>query len=190
MSALGQKRTYALQQPMSALPPIATAKANSRKRSFRFIPKADMCSAKCNVCFTPIADIGRLFDHLVGDGEQLVRHGEAERLRRLHVQRHLELDRQLNRKLRWIGATENPIDVGRGAANYIAHVRSIRQEAAVLDIEGVAIHSGHVVPRRQRNDRRPMVDRKDTRRHDEPAARLAAEPGYDGFDIRVAMNDR
>jgi hypothetical protein len=27
----------------------------------------------------------------------------------------------LNRKLRWIGATENPIDVGRGAANYIAH---------------------------------------------------------------------
>jgi len=63
----------------------------------------------------------RLFDHLVGNGEQLVRHGEAERLRRLHVQRHLELDRQLNRKLRWIGATENPIDVGRGAANYIAH---------------------------------------------------------------------
>ena len=30
-SALGQKRTYAAQQVMSALPPIATAKANFRK---------------------------------------------------------------------------------------------------------------------------------------------------------------
>jgi len=33
MSALGQKRTYAVQQSMSALPPKATAKADSRKRS-------------------------------------------------------------------------------------------------------------------------------------------------------------
>jgi hypothetical protein len=32
MSALGQKRTYAVQNGMSALPPIATAKADSRKR--------------------------------------------------------------------------------------------------------------------------------------------------------------
>src|SRR5262245_24894537 len=41
MSALGQKRTHAAQQRMSALPPIATAKA----------------------------DIAALFDHLVGAGE-------------------------------------------------------------------------------------------------------------------------
>jgi hypothetical protein len=33
MSALGQKRTYAVHQAMSALPPIATAKADSRNRS-------------------------------------------------------------------------------------------------------------------------------------------------------------
>src|SRR5262249_32768168 len=33
MSALGQKQTYAVQKPMSAVPPIATAKADSRKRS-------------------------------------------------------------------------------------------------------------------------------------------------------------
>jgi len=32
MFALGQKQTYALQQAMSALPPIATAKAKFRKR--------------------------------------------------------------------------------------------------------------------------------------------------------------
>ena len=40
MSALGQKQTCALHQPMSALP-----------------PKADMCSAARYVRFVPIADI-------------------------------------------------------------------------------------------------------------------------------------
>jgi len=40
MSALGQKRTHALHQPMSALP-----------------PKADICSALSDVRFGPKADI-------------------------------------------------------------------------------------------------------------------------------------
>jgi hypothetical protein len=40
MSALGQKQTYAVQKPMSALP-----------------PKADMCAALVHVCFGPIADM-------------------------------------------------------------------------------------------------------------------------------------
>jgi hypothetical protein len=35
MSALGQKPTYALQQGMSALPPIATAKANNDRAENR-----------------------------------------------------------------------------------------------------------------------------------------------------------
>ena len=44
MSALGQKRTFALQNVMSALP-----------------PKADMCAATRHVRFVPIADIARLY---------------------------------------------------------------------------------------------------------------------------------
>jgi hypothetical protein len=40
MSALGQKQTFAVQKRMSALPPIA-----------------DMCSAKKDVRFVPIADM-------------------------------------------------------------------------------------------------------------------------------------
>jgi hypothetical protein len=40
MSALGQKRTYAVQQSMSALPPIATAKADFRKRSCPLNPES------------------------------------------------------------------------------------------------------------------------------------------------------
>ena len=42
MSALGQKRTFAVQKGMSALP-----------------PKADMCGATRDVRFVPIADINR-----------------------------------------------------------------------------------------------------------------------------------
>jgi len=39
MSALGHKQTYAVQQPMSALPPIATTKADFRKTSCLLYPQ-------------------------------------------------------------------------------------------------------------------------------------------------------
>ena len=43
MSALGQKQTFAVHQPMSALP-----------------PKADMCSALAHFRFVPKADIATI----------------------------------------------------------------------------------------------------------------------------------
>jgi len=61
MSALGQKPTYALQQVMSALHPIATAKAKFRKMAMSALPpKADMCGAMAHVRYGPKADIARL----------------------------------------------------------------------------------------------------------------------------------
>jgi hypothetical protein len=63
MSALGHKRTRAPQYVVSALLPIATAKADMPQMVMSaFHPKADMCSALAHVCFGPIADIGRHFD--------------------------------------------------------------------------------------------------------------------------------
>ena len=50
MSALGQKQTFAAQQPMSALH-----------------PKADMCGAKRDVRLVPIADIDRSITPTVSD---------------------------------------------------------------------------------------------------------------------------
>jgi len=44
MSALGQKQTYAVQQVMSALPPIATAKADIRTRSCPLYPRKRTCA--------------------------------------------------------------------------------------------------------------------------------------------------
>jgi hypothetical protein len=58
MSALGQKQTYALQHAMSALAPIATAKADMPQMVISALPpKADMCGANRHVCFGPKADI-------------------------------------------------------------------------------------------------------------------------------------
>jgi hypothetical protein len=49
MSALGQKQTYAPQNRMSALPPIATAKAKFRKRPCLLYPRKRTCAAQTSV---------------------------------------------------------------------------------------------------------------------------------------------
>ena len=70
MSALGQKQTFAVQQVMSALPLLATA-------------KADVCGANRQVCFGPTADISEsLFNHFVGGDDQRRWKADANRFRR------------------------------------------------------------------------------------------------------------
>jgi hypothetical protein len=62
MSALGHKRTFAVQNGMSALP-----------------PKADMCGALVHVRFVPIADIRpHSIDQFISAAEQRIRHRKAE----------------------------------------------------------------------------------------------------------------
>ena len=69
MSALGQKQTFRSAIVMSALP-----------------LEADMCGAKAKVRFVPRADIGTLFDHLVGARRcNGAGHVQAERLGGLQV---------------------------------------------------------------------------------------------------------
>jgi hypothetical protein len=43
-SALGHKETFALQNVMSALPPIATAKADLRKNAISALPRKRTCA--------------------------------------------------------------------------------------------------------------------------------------------------
>ena len=67
MSALGHKRTYAVQKAMSALP-----------------PKSGHVQCTSHVCFVPIADIA-LLDHFVGPGKYCWRNCETECLRGLEI---------------------------------------------------------------------------------------------------------
>src|SRR5499427_3686509 len=54
MSVLGHKRTYAVQKVMSALPRIATAKADSRKRSCLLYSQKRTCAVQ-----TPMSALGQ-----------------------------------------------------------------------------------------------------------------------------------
>jgi hypothetical protein len=59
---------HASQKATSALPLIATAKADMPQMAMSALPpRADLCSALTHVCSGPIADIAaRLLNHLVG----------------------------------------------------------------------------------------------------------------------------
>src|SRR5215831_13197068 len=96
MSASGHKRTFAVQNVMSALPPIATAKADSRKRSCLLYPQSGSvrCISPCllwaNSGLMHRSKQRPLFDHLVGTGEQRRRNCKAQRLGCLEVDDELE----------------------------------------------------------------------------------------------------
>ena len=76
MSALGQKRTCAVQRGMSALP-----------------PKADMCGATRYVRFVPTADMVGLLDQLVSALLHKQWHVQPKFLRRVKIDGHHEIRR-------------------------------------------------------------------------------------------------
>jgi hypothetical protein len=63
MSALGQKQTFAPQKVMSALPPKATAKADSRTRSCPLYPKSG--HVRCTSASNKAPGIIRGFRHMM-----------------------------------------------------------------------------------------------------------------------------
>ena len=86
MSALGQKQTCAPHKLMSALPPIATVKADIRNGSCLLYPRKRTCAVQLGMSATGQKRTSRsLFDHLVRGYEQRWRNCETERLGRLEI---------------------------------------------------------------------------------------------------------
>jgi hypothetical protein len=79
MSALGQKQTFAMHQPMSAL-----------------APKADICGAKRNVRFGPKADIRLSINYLISELLEQQGNVDAEGLRRFLIDKELKFGRLLD----------------------------------------------------------------------------------------------
>ena len=63
-----------------------------------------------------------LFDHLVGECEQLIRHIQAERVRGLKIDDQLEIGRQLDRQLGRLRPLENEAGVYPRTAIGLRHV--------------------------------------------------------------------
>src|SRR5262245_1043348 len=104
MSALGHNQTYALQQAMSALHPIATAKATFRKRPCLLYPESG--HVRCKPSCLLWADSGhsdQLFNQLVGANLQRQRQLNPKRLGGLQIDEELLLRGQLNREIDWLG---------------------------------------------------------------------------------------
>jgi hypothetical protein len=106
MSALGQKRTFAVQQRMSALLPIATAKADSRKRSCPLHPRKRTCAVQLGMSAMGQKRTSRLLDDLIGCGEQRLRNGQAKRLCGLEIDNQFVLGRRLHRHIGWLLARD------------------------------------------------------------------------------------
>jgi len=119
MSALGQKPTYALQQAMSALHPIATAKADFRTRSCLLYPRKRTCAVRSGMSAlgqkrTQCAAASSIsLDGCVGAREQRTRHCEAQGFSSFEIDHKLIFDWSLDRKLTRLLALKDAIDIGR-----------------------------------------------------------------------------
>src|SRR5262245_26414619 len=101
-----------MQKAMSALPPIATMKADSRRRSCLLYTRKRTCAVQLGMsALGQERTSGRLFDHLVGLREQRRRHGEAEPLGGLQINHHFEFGRRLHWQIGGLLAFKNAIDV-------------------------------------------------------------------------------
>src|SRR5262245_54796669 len=118
MSALGHKRTFAPQNVMSALPQIATAKADiaqqgktsrSNHQAMSALPfKAVMCSAQAHVCFGPKADITASAAFFKMLAVAAIKSNKREQLKVLRLQPSTCRRRYSGRACPWYSCQRNP----------------------------------------------------------------------------------
>src|SRR5262245_60441520 len=172
MSALGQKQTYAVHQPMSALPPIATIKADLSQTAMSALPpKADMCGAARDVRFGPEADIKSFIDHLVGAHEQRRRHVETERFRCFEVKHCFVPSRRLYRKVDGLGAAQDAVDIGRRLPKHFDLVSPIGHETTGCNKQTGRVDRWQAVPGRKSDNEISMNVGRRVRRQDQTAVR-------------------
>src|SRR5262249_10875831 len=91
----------------------------------------------------------RLFDHLVGAGEQLVRHSEAEQPRGLGVDDQLELGRLQDWQVGRLRSLEDATGIGPNLTVRIRNFGSIGHQPAGFGIVAIGISRGNPIACRQ-----------------------------------------
>src|SRR4029453_4696289 len=142
VSALGHKRTYAVQKGMSALPPIATAKADSRKRSCPLYSQKRTCALHSVMSAKGQKRTWRL----ILEPRQRARAPRAawrgQSICRFEINHNFVLRRRLNRHLGRLIPLEDLIDVAGRLPVLIEKIRSIRDEATIVDEEAIGVDGG------------------------------------------------
>src|SRR6516162_713871 len=85
------------------------------------------------------------FDHLVGGGEQRLRHVEAEHPSRRNVDDELELRRLHDRQIRWLCALENAACVDADVAIRIYQACAVAHQSADFGMMTVLVYCGNRV---------------------------------------------
>src|SRR6266576_1026111 len=94
----------------------------------------------------------RLFDHLVGCGEQFVWDGDSERLGGLEVDHQLEFGGFLNWQLSWVRTLENTIHVTGSLLPEVEIIDSIGEQTTTLYKKAVWVDRWNPKPRGKPND--------------------------------------
>src|SRR6516164_3554377 len=134
---------------------------------------------------------GASFDHLVGAGEYRRRNFDAERPSGLEIDHQFVFGRSLHRKVRWLGALEDAIDVAGGAPVQVDGIRPVGDQATIGDEGAAVVNCGQFVPGCKRDDQVAMNDRQRAPRQDYASVRGAREGRNSALDLAgIAHVDR
>src|SRR5690349_11339136 len=93
-----------------------------------------------------------LFDHLVGEREELVWNLEAERLGGLEIDHQLELGWLHDRQIGWLCSCDYPARIGADLAVCVGQMRTIADEATGRDKLATIVNRRNFVICRQHDD--------------------------------------
>src|SRR3984893_5062920 len=115
--------------------------------------KRPKCCVAAKRRYVPLADVSNrskepLFDHLVGEREQLVRNLEPERLGGLEIDDQLELGRLQDGQVGRPRALENPAGIDADLAILVPITDSVAHQAAGCGELAILEDRGHRVPDR------------------------------------------
>jgi len=102
-------------------------------------------------------------DHLVGAGEQRLRHVEAERLGGLEIDREPVLRRRLYWQIGRFLSLEDAIYVPSREPVLVGDIRPVGRQTAASDVKGEWVDCGQSVSGRERNDQFATGARSDPR---------------------------
>src|SRR5262245_23687859 len=97
----------------------------------------------------PNDELASSLDQLVGSREQRRRHFEPERLGRLEVDHQLIFRRSLHRKISWLLALEDAVDIAGGAPIRVDAICPVGNQAAAGDEVAEKVDRRQSVPSRE-----------------------------------------